>query len=550
MRETSIIASQRANVTGPAASLRAEDVRSEVLQILESQLFSRADKLSRFLSFVVDGALDGRSNVLKAYTIGTEVFGRPASFDPITDPIVRVQAANLRRRLDLYYSSEGRASRILIRIPKGSYVPEFQAVESDPRRDPDQPRATDDFRGLGVLITPFECHSGSAEARQLAAGLPTELAFAFHHCPVLEVWWPYGSTPELPDDGANGAGPRVGPARIALRGSVAQCGTLLSIVVWCVDQPDDRIIWMERFRYDARTFSTLDIQEDIAGRTSGALANTFSVLHTGSAAASSGLPIEALEPYELFLQVTALQRNPAPRRLKRAKRACERAASVIPDLYITWYMQAWVGFIEQAFFSDPRDDGDAVLANALDCVRLSLELKPDNVMALAIGSGLHFCSGQRELARECGQRAVALMPYKVPVLMLVGLVEAFSGDWDAGLARLDRVKRIDPLHPKWVLIVRVLHDLHRRDVAAALSTLAGVDLPDLCLFWMLRAICHGHLDQTSEAGYCVQRLIELQPDAARRWDVFVRRFGLSGELADYGREGLRRAGLQPGRPVC
>ncbi|MGI9383788.1 MAG: hypothetical protein ACR2PO_11595 [Methyloligellaceae bacterium] len=553
MREPSIIASQTGNATDPVASLRAEDVRSEVLHILESQLFSRADNLSRFLRFVVDGALEGRSDLLKAYTIGTEVFGRPASFDPNTDPIVRVQAANLRRRLDLYYSSEGRTSSILIRIPKGSYVPEIRAAEHDPRRGPNalraQPQATEDFRGLGILISPFACHAESVEARKLAAGLPSELAFAFHHCPLLEVWWPDGSTRERPSGNGTGAAARNGPARIALRGSVAQCGTRLSIVVWCVDQPDDRIIWMERFRYDIRSSATLDMQEDIAGRTSGALANTFSILHTGSAVASSGLPIEVLEPYELFVQVNALHRGPAPRRLQRAKHACAQAASVIPHLYVTWYMQGWVGFFEHAFFSDPGDDGDAILANALTCVRRSLELKHDNVMALAIGAGLHLCSGQHQLAREYGERAVALMPYKVPVLMLVGLVEAFSGDWDAGLARLERMKRIDMSYPRWILFVRVLHDLHRRDAEAALSTLAGVDLPDFYLFWMLRALCHGHLGQQAEAAHCVRRLVELQPDADRRWEGLIRRFGLPGELADYGREGLRRAGLSPARPI-
>ena len=67
----------------------------------------------------------GRSEKLKEYSIGVEVFDRETSFDPRTDPIVRVQARRLRARLTRYYEEEGRHEEIRIELPKGSYAPVF-----------------------------------------------------------------------------------------------------------------------------------------------------------------------------------------------------------------------------------------------------------------------------------------------------------------------------------------------------------------------------------------------------------------------------------------
>jgi hypothetical protein len=73
--------------------------------------------------------LAGRSSSVKEYTIGSVVFGRGAEFSPRTDPIVRVQARNLRVRLERYYAGPGAQDPIRIELPKGTYVPVFVVRE-------------------------------------------------------------------------------------------------------------------------------------------------------------------------------------------------------------------------------------------------------------------------------------------------------------------------------------------------------------------------------------------------------------------------------------
>src|ERR687896_1539706 len=98
------------------------DVRDQLDRILRSPGFANAPFLSAFLQHVVDNALSGHSDGAKEYTIAVEVFGRPDTFDPRTDTIVRVQARRLRARLDAYYKTVGHADPLIIDMPRGSYA--------------------------------------------------------------------------------------------------------------------------------------------------------------------------------------------------------------------------------------------------------------------------------------------------------------------------------------------------------------------------------------------------------------------------------------------
>src|SRR5437773_10436736 len=100
-------------------------IREHLSALLSSAAFAQVDRLKRFLRYVVEETVAGRNENLKEYSIGVEVFDREASFDPRTDPIVRVQARRLRARLARYYEDEGRRDEMRIELPKGSYAPEF-----------------------------------------------------------------------------------------------------------------------------------------------------------------------------------------------------------------------------------------------------------------------------------------------------------------------------------------------------------------------------------------------------------------------------------------
>ena len=91
----------------------------------------RSPQLSKFLNHIVEAKLRGDEAGIKAYSIAVDVFGRPATFDPQTDPIVRVQARRLRGLLQEFYRQNLGRSGVRITLPVGRYVPEFEILEAE-----------------------------------------------------------------------------------------------------------------------------------------------------------------------------------------------------------------------------------------------------------------------------------------------------------------------------------------------------------------------------------------------------------------------------------
>ena len=96
-----------------------EEVRQQVRRIVASPDFYSSERNRRLLQHIVECSLRGeRTN---GYEIGTRVFGRPASFNATSDPIVRIEASKVRRDLEVYYLKAGIDDRIHIDLPKGGY---------------------------------------------------------------------------------------------------------------------------------------------------------------------------------------------------------------------------------------------------------------------------------------------------------------------------------------------------------------------------------------------------------------------------------------------
>ena len=105
---------------------REQAARRELERVLSSAGFSRNERLSHFLRFLVERHLEGKDSELKESVIAVEVFGRKAGYDPKLDAIVRTEAVRLRARLEKYYQAEGSRDPLIIELPKGGYRPVFR----------------------------------------------------------------------------------------------------------------------------------------------------------------------------------------------------------------------------------------------------------------------------------------------------------------------------------------------------------------------------------------------------------------------------------------
>ena len=106
--------------------MASESIREELEKIVSSPAFQSSERLRSFLRYTVEQTILGRGDLIKEYSVGTQVFGRSPSFDPRLDTIVRTEARKLRSRLTRYYMTEGKEDPLRIEFRKGSYAPLFR----------------------------------------------------------------------------------------------------------------------------------------------------------------------------------------------------------------------------------------------------------------------------------------------------------------------------------------------------------------------------------------------------------------------------------------
>ena len=135
----------------PTGDPAPDMVQACLSKIVSSELFSRCVRHRRLLRFTVEETLARRGTNLNEYVLGLEVFDREVSFDPQSDPQVRVGAMRLRAKLKAYYETEGREDSVVIAFPRRGYAPVFRWRSATiEERQKSNDLACFDARGSGV----------------------------------------------------------------------------------------------------------------------------------------------------------------------------------------------------------------------------------------------------------------------------------------------------------------------------------------------------------------------------------------------------------------
>ena len=188
----------------PAPFTEAEQraIREELDRVLASPHFNHSKRYPAFLRYIVEEAIAGRAEDIKERTIGIEIFGRPADYETNTDPIVRVTAGAIRRRLSQYYLEPAHAGELTIELPPGTYVPGFQfAVRSLPSLSVLKPRSTESAnRKPALLVQKWKGTPRWLRFVAAAAFIAVVVSSSFSYKqqaannPVNQFWYPLTAT--------------------------------------------------------------------------------------------------------------------------------------------------------------------------------------------------------------------------------------------------------------------------------------------------------------------------------------------------------------------
>src|ERR1700689_4769212 len=124
---------------GPAIESRAQ-----VEGILQSKIFRASQVRRNLFGYLAEKPLDGTADSLKEYTIGLDALGKPTSFDPRQESVVRMHTARLRQKLAEYYRTEGVDDPILVDLPKGGFRVVFEPRKPAFEEEVELPESTVD----------------------------------------------------------------------------------------------------------------------------------------------------------------------------------------------------------------------------------------------------------------------------------------------------------------------------------------------------------------------------------------------------------------------
>lgn len=163
------------------------EVNSELERVLADSVFANAEKMKRFLRFVVSESLAGRGDRLNEALVGMEVYSQGEGFDPRLDSTVRVEAGRLRAKLREFYELRGDGGRFRIEIPKGSYKPTFKKLNATKASKSAQTLPKKPLRTTTIAVLPFADMSPQRDQEYFGDGLAEELMFALSRLSNLRV---------------------------------------------------------------------------------------------------------------------------------------------------------------------------------------------------------------------------------------------------------------------------------------------------------------------------------------------------------------------------
>jgi adenylate cyclase len=515
----------------------AEEIRTELKRILESPDFDASQRSRDILSFVVEETLAKRSHTLKGFTIATQVFGRMNDFDPILDPIVRIEMGKLRRALEHYYLTKGKQNPIRIEIPKGTNVPTFHdraRMELGNKSGMEEaPEVSFEGSWPSVLVRPFQNLTGDPDKDYLGIGLATELASeisSFQEIRVL-LYSLEGQGRRAADQGV----------RFTIQGNIREDRAGIKLAVNLMDTTSNKQIWSDTYSSDLETLQLIVFQEKIAQEIAVKTAGEHGVIVRALSQEAKNKPQCHLKSYEAVLRYYEFYQMHTPESFLRAKEALENAVRLEAECGQVWGL---LGHIYANIYSLELPGFETALEKAREYAIRGVHLSPENQRCRAILAQVFMFSNEINAALTEANRALALNPNSLFLLDGIGYLLTLLGNWKRGPALIREVIQRNPYYSLYVHYALWVDWIRQDNYEQA--HLEVMNFRRSSLFWepLMQAATFGLLGRYEEGKQAVQKLLELKPDFPSRGRILIKHYIKFDDIVDRVIEGLSKIGLK------
>ncbi|MGO4440684.1 tetratricopeptide repeat protein [Rhizobium sp. RAF56] len=588
--------------SGPSPAAR----RAQLERILADPALQASPRRRVLLRYLVEETLDGRADRLKGYSIALAVFNRDESFNPQSDPVVRLEARRLRRDLDGYYAGAGSHDRIRISIPRGGYTPQFEwmdgATEQQPFHlietsnaravaMPSEPleedahaasshkaggrtwkagwlhavaaaafllicaavgawiwsspreRGSDALaRGPTVIVLPFEALSSGEDDRFLASGLTQQLVTYLMRFSAFRLYSLPASFQVESSADPRELG-RTLDVSYVVKGNLRSANGSVRVGAQLIDADSGQVLWSESYDRPMTPSALLNVQDELASRIAVLLGQSYGIVNNDAA---SRLLDKAAAPsmptYACILRAYAYRRTFGSELYPPVRTCIEDSVRRDPSYATGWAMLGWLHLDAARFDMVPQGAVKNEYDQAFSAADHAVELDPTNILALQALASINYYAGHYDESERLQRQALALNPNDPDTLAQFGWRLAARGKWQEGLPYLERAIDRTVNPPGWYFNLITVHQYLEGDYTAALQSAERGTADGSGMSWSFVAIAQGALGNRDAARQALTEMATRAPSMARDPAAAYRRHQAIESTVASLIEGLRKAG--------
>ena len=397
--------------------------------------------------------------------------------------------------------------------------------------------------GLWVAVLPFKITASDKESESLADGLTEDVTAGLSRFPYLRVV-AYNSAIAYKSRSKDirAVGRELG-ARYLVEGTIRKRGCALRINAQLVDAASGVQLWAETYNRELGDGGPFETVDDVTDRIVATVAGGHGVLVRSIATLSREKPLEDASASQLVSRWFAYVLQLKAEEHARLRAALERVLDREPNHADGWACLSNLYCWEYVHRMNPLEKS---MERSLDAAWRAVTIDPACQLGWQQLAETHFFARDYTAFRDAAERAIALNPRNSHTLAYLGLLIAWSGEWDRGLALVQRAMALNPHFPDWCHLPFFYNHYRKGEYEAALQALKKINMPEDPWPQMGIAATCGKLNQQEMARAAIELVRKHQPlyldlkyyrEDAEKWFADT-------SIVEQLLEGLRKLGLK------
>lgn len=405
---------------------------------------------------------------------------------------------------------------------------ELGVPETSPTQTADKP---------SIAVLPFENLSNDPEQDYFAQGIGLDFAT------MLGRYRGFRVAARSAGKELSGADARKVAAErnvdFVLGGSVRTAGDRVRVEAYLADSTGSRL-WGQRYDHELTVENLFEVQDNIARKVLSEIATTNGVIISSLMSEVATKRTSDLTAYQCVLRTQVFYNDVNASDHAEVRECLENAVATDPTFVDAWAWLSDIYRLEHLVGLNPRPGS---LDRALDAGQRALALDPSHPWAIQHVAGAYFDRQELDRFFEMAGRALEVSGDVPDLMVSVGFQVAYAGQWERGIAALNRALELDPKQPTWINIVFSINEYRQGNYERALAFARRIDMTDYWRKPFVATIALAQLGRIDEAKQSLTRMLELYPAFADDPYGECRKWNWSEDLIDHMLDGLQKAGL-------